>query len=138
MDRLPELAKIKQKQGKDGGEARASTTDAEATVMKMGDGGFRPAYNAQYATDVESQVIVGAEVVTVGSDWGQLVAMVEQVSERCGNAPDEWLVDGGYPAHAQLDAVAAQTTVYAPVQKPKDDTIEPHAPKATDSEAVAT
>ena len=137
LERLPELAKIKQKQGKDGGEARASTTDAEATVMKMGDGGFRPAYNAQYATDSESQVIVGAAVVTVGSDLGQLVPMVEQVSERCGSAPDEWLVDGGYPAHEQLDAVAVQTTVYAPVPKPKDDTIDPHAAKATDSEAVA-
>ena len=137
LERLPELARIKQKQGKDGGQARASTTDAEATVMKMGDGGFRPAYNAQYATEVESQVIVGAEVVAAGSDLGQLVPMVEQVSERCGSAPDEWLVDGGYPAHEQLDAVAAQTTVYAPVQKPKDDSTDPHAPKATDSEAVA-
>ena len=138
LERLPELARIKQKQGKDGGEARASTTDAQATVMKMGDGGFRPAYNAQYATDSESQVIVGADVVTAGSDLGQLVPMVEQVSERCGSAPDEWLVDGGYPAHEQLDAVASQTTVYAPVQKPKHETIDPHAPKATDSEAVAT
>lgn len=137
LARLPELAKIKQKQGKDAGEARASTTDAEASVMKMGDGGFRPAYNAQYATDVESQVIVGAEVVTVGSDLGQLVPMVEQVSKRCGSTPNEWLVDGGYPAHEHLDAVAAQTTVYAPVQKPKDDTTDPYAPKATDSEAVA-
>ena len=137
LARLPELAKIKQQQGKDAGEARASMTDAAASVMKMGDGGFRPAYNAQYATDVESQVIVGAEVVTVGSDLGQLVPMVEQVSARGGSAPDEWLVDGGYPAHGQLDAAAAQTTVYAPVPKPKDDTADPHAPKATDSEAVA-
>jgi transposase len=138
LARLPELAKIKQKQGKDAGEARASMTDAEATVMKMGDGGFRPAYNAQYATDVESQVIVGAEVVTVGSDMGQLVPMVEQVSERCGSAPAEWLVDGGYPAHEQLDAAATQTTVYAPVPKPKaqDANTDPHAPKASDSEAV--
>lgn len=28
-------------------EPRASTTDAEARVMKMADGGFRPAYNMQ-------------------------------------------------------------------------------------------
>ena len=137
LERLPELARIKQKQGKDGGEARASTTDAEATVMKMGDGGFRPAYNAQYATEVESQVIVGTEVVTVGSDLGQLVPMVEQVSERCGSAPDEWLVDGGYPAHEQLDAVSEHTTVYAPVPKPKDPASDPHAAKASDSEPVA-
>jgi transposase len=137
LAQLPELAKIKQKQGKDAGAARASMTDAEASVMQMGDGGFRPAYNAQYATDVDSQVIVGAEVVTVGSDLGQLAPMVEQVSQRCGSAPAEWLVDGGYPAHEQLDAVAAQTTVYAPVPKPKDASTDPHAPKASDSEAVA-
>ena len=137
LERLPELARIKQKQGKDEGQARASTTDAQATVMKMGDGGFRPAYNAQYATDSESQVIVGVDVVSSGSDLGQLAPRVEQVSERAGRAPDEWLVDGGYPAHEQLEAVAAQTTVYAPVQKPKNERTDPHAPKATDSKPVA-
>ena len=33
---------------------RASTTDAEARVMKMPDGGFRPAYNVQVAGDPDS------------------------------------------------------------------------------------
>lgn len=138
LQRLPELEKLKAKQGKKSEEARSSTTDAEATVMKMGDGGFRPAYNAQYATDTESQVIVGVEVVTVGSDMGQLAPMVEQVSERCGDNPQQWLVDGGYPAHEQLDTVAEKTVVYAPVPKPKDEAIDPHAPKPGDSEAVGT
>ena len=137
LKRLPELEKVKEKQGKPAAEARASTTDADVTVMKMGDGGFRPAYNAQYATDTESQVIVGVEVVTVGSDMGQLAAMVEQVTERCGETPKEWLVDGGYPAHEQLEKVAEQTLVYAPVPKLKDETTDPHAPKPSDSEAVA-
>jgi hypothetical protein len=99
LQRLPELEQIKTKQGKPAEDARASTTDNEATVMKMGDGGFRPAYNTQWATDTESQVIVGVEVVTVGSDMGQLAPMVEQVRARCGDAPLHWLVDGGYPAH---------------------------------------
>lgn len=137
VKRLPELEKLKEKSGKKAEEARASSTDAEATVMKMGDGGFRPAYNAQYATDTESQVIVGVEVVTVGSDMGQLAPMVEQVTERCGESPEQWLVDGGYPAHAQLDTVVENTCVYAPVPKPKDEAIDPHAPKPGDSEAVA-
>ena len=137
LERLPELARIKQKQGKKPEDARASTTDAEATVMKMGDGGFRPAYNAQYATDSASQVIVGVDVVTQGHDQGQLAPMVEQVTERCGQSPEQWLVDGGYPAHEQLDAVAEQTEVYAPVPKAKDEATDPHAPKAGDSEAVA-
>jgi transposase len=137
VERLPELERIKAQQGKKPEEARASTTDAEATVMKMGDGGFRPAYNAQLTTDTETQVIVGVEVVTVGSDMAQLEPMVEQVTERCDQTPAEWLVDGGYPAHDQLDAVADQTTVYAPVPKPKTEGIDPHLPKPGDSAPVA-
>ena len=137
LTRMPELERIKAQQGKRPESARGSTTDAAATVMKMGDGGFRPAYNAQFATDTESQVIVGVEVVTVGSDLGQLAPMVEQVTARHAQTPDEWLVDGGYPAHQQLDAVAEQTTVYAPVPKPKDPAVDPHAAKSGDSDAVA-
>ena len=137
LHRLPELEALKVKQGKKAEAARASTTDVEATVMKMGDGGYRPAYNAQYATDTESQIIVGVEVVTVGSDMGQLAPMVKQVTERSGATPGHWLVDGGYPAHEQLDRVAEHTTVYAPVPKPKDPATDPYVPKAGDSEAVA-
>ena len=119
LARLPELADIKKRQGKKTEEARASTTDAEATVMKMGDGGFRPAYNIEFASDTASQVIVGVNVVTTGSDMGQMAPMVKQVVERCGQSPDDWLVDGGFPAHDQIDSVAAQTRVIAPVPKPK-------------------
>lgn len=137
LARLPELAEIKRRQGKKAEEARASSTDADATVMKMGDGGFRPAYNAQYATDGESQVVVGVEVVTVGSDQGQLVPMIEQVAERCGKCPEQWLVDGGYNSHEQIEAAAQRTEVYAPVPKPKDENIDAHEPKPGDSEAVA-
>ena len=137
LARLPELVEIKKRQGKKPEEARASTTDAQATVMKMGDGGFRPAYNVQYGTDAQSQVIVGVEVVTAGTDQGQMSAMVEQLAGRCGQAAEEWLVDGGYPGHDEIEAVSKQTTVYAPVPKPKDKEADPHAPKAGDSEAVA-
>ena len=137
LARLPELAEIKRRQGKKSDEARASSTDADATVMKMGDGGFRPAYNVQYATDGESQVIVGAEVVTLGSDQGQLAPMVEQVNTRCGEYPRQWLVDGGYNSHEQIEAAAQRTEVYAPVPKPKDESTDPHQPKPGDSEAVA-
>lgn len=122
LARLPELADIKKRQGKKPEEARASTTDAEATVMKMGDGGFRPAYNIEFCSDTETQVIVGVDVVTTGSDMGQMAPMVKQVVDRCGQAPQDWLVDGGFPAHDQIDAVAAQTRVIAPVPKPKAKT----------------
>ncbi len=117
LARLPEVAAAKRRSSGKAQEARASTTDAEASVMKMGDGGFRPAYNVQFATDCESQVIVGMEVVTAGSDMAQLAPMVDQVEQRVGKVPGQWLVDGGYPAHEQIDAVAGKTVLYAPVPK---------------------
>jgi ATP-dependent Lon protease len=46
LERVPELAKSKAQQGKQAEAARARSTDAEATVMKRGDGGYRPAYHA--------------------------------------------------------------------------------------------
>ncbi len=119
LKRLPELAEIKRRQGKAAEDARASTTDADATVMKMGDGGFRPTYNIEFGRDTQSQVIVGVDVVTTGSDMAQMAPMVEQVIERCGAAPENWLVDGGFPAHDQIDAVSDKTRVIAPVPKPK-------------------
>ena len=137
LSRLPEIEAIKQRQGKKASEARASMSDAEATVMKMGDGGFRPAYNPQLATDADSLVIVGVEVATVGNDQGQMAPMLAQVIERCGQAPEAWLVDGGFVGHAQIEQVADKTVVYGPVPAPKDETVDPHQPKATDSPAVA-
>jgi transposase len=137
LERLPELAAIKRNQGKKAEEARASTTDPEATVMKMGDGGYRPAYNPQLATDCASQIICGVDVVTRGSDQGQMTPMVEQVTDRLGITPGDWLVDGGYTGHDEIDAVADQTTLYAPVPKSKKAEVDPHLPKEGDSPAVA-
>ena len=149
LEQLPEVAAAKKRNGGKCEDARASTTDADARVMKMGDGGFRPAFNVQFATTCEDQVIVGMEVVNVGSDMAQLAPMVEQVEQRLGQTPDKWLVDGGFPAHEQIDAVAGKTDVYAPVPEPrakkdakKDEAgnevqQDKHAPKPDDSEAVA-
>jgi transposase len=144
LEQLPEVAAAKKRNGSKA-EARASTTDADARVMKMGDGGFRPAYNVQFATTCEEQVIVGMNVVNAGSDMAQLAPMVEQVEQRLGRSPDQWLVDGGFPAHEQIDAVAGNTEVYAPVPEPRAKKDEQgneveqdkHQPKPDDSEAVA-
>ncbi|WP_250847255.1 IS1182 family transposase [Aquisphaera insulae] len=138
LGRLPELEAKKKAGEKD--KARCSTTDPEATVMKMADGGFRPAYDVQFCTATDGQVIVGVGVETTGSDAGQMVPMVEQIEERYDAVPAEVLVDGGFAQHDQIEAVgAAETgcTVYAPVPKPKDPKVDRHAPKPGDSEAVA-
>jgi transposase len=137
LQRLPELeAKIKPNEDKD---PRVSTTDPEATVMKMADGGFRPAYNIEYATACQGQVIVGVEVVTEGSDKGQLPPMIRQRETRFGECPKEALVDGGFVRLEDIEKVQSEKKcmVYAPVPTAKKEGVDPYEPKATDSEEVA-
>lgn len=138
LERLPELEAKKKPQEKD--TARVSTTDPEATIMKMADGGFRPAYNVQFSTATQSQIIVGVEVTTSGSDQGEMAPMVEQLQERFEQRPKEVLVDGGFAAHDDIEAVSAADkgcVVYAPVPKPKKEGVDRHAPHASDRPAVA-
>lgn len=119
-------------------EVRVSTTDPEARVMKMADGGFRPAYNVQAATDTTSQVIVGVSVVSSGSDAKEASPMLAQVEARTEKKPDEYLVDGGFANKTTVEQMAESgITLYAPVQKPKDTNRDPHQPLPSDSEAVA-
>jgi len=135
---MPKVQACKKPDEKD--KARASTTDPEARVMKMADGGFRPAHNVQWATDTASQVITGVEVVNVGSDLGQMAPMVEQHQRRYDRVPGEMLVDGGFAKKEDIEEVsspAVGTVVYAPVQKPKDLDRDPYTPRAGDGEAVA-
>ena len=97
LRQLPAVAARRKKAGVKGA-ARTSTTDPDARVMKMADAGYRPAFNAQVTTATGSQVIVGVDIVTAGTDLGQLGPMVEQLRGRYGRAPDEVLADGGYVA----------------------------------------
>lgn len=135
--RIPQLEKIKQANGQSVDKARASITDAEASVMKMADGGYRPAYNAQLATDTQTQVIVGVDVTTKGSDKGLLAPMVEQLEARYDQRPEQMLVDGGYTHLQDIEKLAPQTTVYAPPPKPQDAERDPHTPLPSDSPALA-
>jgi len=137
LNRLPELEAKKKPDEKD--KARASTTDPEATVMKMADGGFRPAYNVQFSTDTATKVIVGVEVITSGSDAGQMPPMVEQIQQRHDQAPDAMLVDGGFAKHEDIEAVSKPevgTTVYAPVPKSRNPSIDEHSPHRRDTPVV--
>jgi transposase len=151
LQQLPQVQAVKRRNGDQPADARASSTDADARVMKMGDGGFRPAYNVQLASTCDDRVIVGVAVSNAGSDMAQMAPMVQQVSERTGKTPGQWLVDGGFPAHEQIDAVhertQGKTEVIAPVPEPRrkagqrggEDTApsDKHRRKDGDSEPVA-
>lgn len=113
-------------------EARASTTDPEARVMRMADGGFRPAYNVQLVTDVDSLVVVGVAVSNRGTDQGEALGMEQQVAERTGKHPEQYLMDNGFVSLEQIiEMERSGVEVYAP----------PHAghegPKAKDPPEIA-
>jgi transposase len=120
-------------------EPRASTTDADARVMKMPDGGFRPAVNVQLATDTASRAIVGVEVIGNGNDHGRLAPMRRQVRGRTGLKVGEHLADGGYLTFGDVDAAAAEgVTLYLPPKPPRDPEKfgSEYEPRPNDGEAV--
>jgi transposase len=136
LARLPELEAKKKPDQRH--KARASTTDPEATVMKMPDGGFRPAFNVEYATATDGQVIVAVNVITVGSDMGQVTPMLDQIEARFGERPKEGLADGGFAKQEDIEEAQRRgTTMYVPVAEPKDPGRDPHEPLAGDSAEVA-
>jgi transposase len=141
LAQMPEVEEKKKPKEKD--KARVSTTDADARVMKMPGGGFRPAYNAQLATDTKSQIITGVDVTNNGGDRGELAKMVEQHQDRYDQVPNEYLADGGYASNDDIDKVSpdpddednAGTTVYVPPRDMKNGS-DPHQRRADESQAV--
>lgn len=132
---LPAVAEAKARNGSKRAP-RASTTDPEARIMKMADAGFRPAYNVQFATDADSDVIVGVAVTNVGSDQQQFVPMLDQIEGRVGR-PACMLADGGYRSHQAIETAAARgVTALIPAQCQRG-TDQPVAVQPTDSPAVA-
>ena len=123
--------------GRRAAEPRVSTTDPAARILKMSAGGFRPAYNVQFATDHDSDAIVGVGVTNRGSDQQELVPMLMQIEARLGALPDTLLVDGGYVDHAAIEAATVcGVRLLAPVPRRRGAT-EPVPVQPTDSMAVA-
>lgn len=118
-------------------EPRASTTDPEARRMKMGDNGTRPAMNVQFASDGDAKMVVAVDVTSQGSDNGLMKPMYDDVSERYGVIPKEYLVDGGFSKKDDITHVEKQgSEVLAPLyaeQKQLDAGQDPYAARANES-----
>jgi transposase len=118
-------------------EPRASTTDPDARVMKMADGGFRPAYNIQFASLPENGIVVDVSCQTIGSDGGLAEPMAQAIAATYGQRPKVHLVDGGYMSTRDIEAAAqAGTTIYCPPGQSKWGR-DPYEPNKNDSQAVA-
>lgn len=119
-------------------EPRVSTTDSEARVMKMADGGFRPAFNAQLAVDAGTQLIAAVALTNSGSDMGQMSPMHQDIVQRYATVPDHWLADGGFTKLDAIDALAERgTQAVVPPPRSRNPDIDPLAPKDSDSPAQA-
>ncbi len=136
---LPDIAKRKEKNnGKKKTKPRSSTSDPDARVMKMADGGFRPALNVHMVSDTETKVIAAVEVNNDGTDQRMATPLAEQVEQRHQKRPAEWLADGGWVTLAGIDALAERgTDVIGPVRPPRNKQQDPYEPRPTDSPAVA-
>jgi len=121
-------------------QPRVSTTDHEARVMKMPNGGFNPAANVQLATDTGSRAIVGVEVSNEGSDSvGLSRPMRQQVEQRTGQQVSQHLVDGGYMRKDDIERAHADgVELFVPPKPARSDRNRGRElePKRGDSEAV--
>jgi transposase len=144
LDKLAEIeaererrAKTNKKQVAKQKEPRASTTDPQARVMKMADGGYRPAYNCQLATVAEGQIVVSVDVTATGSDRGLLRPMLDGLQQRYRRRPKRLLIDGGFNKNDDTEwAAAADVKVYGPPMQSKHQT-DPYAPRPGDGPGVA-
>jgi len=139
------LAEIKQQRkkreeqrdnGKKPKEPRASTTDADARVMKMADGGFRPAYNVQVMSPVGQQIVADIKIYNTGSDRGLMRPMLERQRTRPGGLPKDHLVDGGFGSAKDIEwAHAEGVEVFCPPTQSKHGT-DPYLPRPGDGPGV--
>ena len=144
LSALGEIEKLRQKREKTNAnqtkrqkEPRASTTDPEARVMKMADGGFRPAYNVQFASLPDNGIVLDVTCQTVGSDGGLAEPMAARLEQAYGRRAKRHLVDGGYQSADDIAAAeAAGTDFYCPPGKTKSGR-DPCEPRDRDTPAVA-
>lgn len=119
-------------------EPRASTTDAQARVMKMADGGFRPAYNVQFACDTRSGAIALVSVDNLGSDKGKMAPMNDALATEYGQRPGQHLADGGFATVQDIRTLAqAGVETFVPVPAPRNPNRDRHVPLPDDPPEVA-
>jgi transposase len=122
--------------GKKPKEPRASTTDADARVMKMADGGFRPAYNVQVASVAGEQIVVAVDVCNNGSDRGLMRPMLQRLRALTGHLPERHLADGGFCSAEDIEWAHDQgVDVYCPPTQSKHGT-DPYLPRRGDGVGI--
>jgi hypothetical protein len=83
------------------------------------------------------QVIVAVDLDTTGSDHGLMGPMQEQIRQTYGQAPQQYLVDGGFNKLEEIEKAHAEgIEVFAPPPNNKHGT-DPFAPREDDGPGTA-
>jgi transposase len=135
-EREAEARRQRRKQRRKRSTPRASTTDPEARVLKMADGGYRPAFNAQLKSEPRHGFVVGVTLGNNSSDGGQIGAALADLEGRYGTRPKQVLVDGGYATKDEIENLAAaEIEVFSPVFGSRGRRV-PAAPQPEDGPGV--
>jgi len=105
---LEELQKLQARRAgeKTKREARVSTSDPQARVMKQSDKGFALSYNAQISTDAAHGLIVGVAVTDAANDTAQLLPAVDRLEQRLNKRPQPMVADRGYTTRENIEKMA--------------------------------
>lgn len=119
--------------GRTGPEDTITVSEPEADRRKLKTGGFAPAYNVQIVSDLETGVLVHAEIIQQGNDEGQLAPQLSKAQEALDAAAGEdagpiqsAVADSGYHNRKQLaELEEAHVRCFVPEdraknRKPKD------------------
>jgi transposase len=107
---LEELQKLQARKSgeKAKSEARVSTSDPQARIMKQSDGGLALSYNAQISTDAAHGLIVDVAVTQEANDSAQLLPAVDRVEQRLKEKPRQMVADGGYTTRDNIEKLAGR------------------------------
>jgi transposase len=89
-------------------KAQCNFTDPDSRIMKNSDKAFIQGYNAQVAVDVDTQIIVAAQLSNQAADGPHLVEIVEQVRQATDRRPQEVLADAGYFSEHNVTTLQGQ------------------------------
>ncbi len=98
-----------------------STSDPEVRQMRMADGATHPAWNVQVAT--ATGFVVTIEPTDRRNDSGLAVGLVEQIEQRCGEAPKRLLTDATAMTLDEIASLAERCPdlqIYSPPAKQRD------------------
>lgn len=87
-------------------KAQRNFTDPESRIMKGPDGAFIQGYNAQAAVDVETMLVLAADLNAMAADYPHLLGMVDGATQVLGERPAGVVADAGYYSRTNLEGLS--------------------------------